>query len=186
MMRSDAWHDMSFNARRMLDLLEIENMLHGGHENGRLILTYNQIVKSGISRGSIPDTIKEVERLRWIEVTRGGYRDPGRSWPNRYRLTHRRTEKKNPETGATEYIEPTHDWRRYQKPVQVVQKAVPSRFRKRYANGKSASTDSCETAVPTPHSRVPESEPPYISRGGGRGSAGGMQQPTLVWDRDDV
>ena len=52
MMRSDAWRDMSVNARRMLDLLEIEHLSHGGYENSNLIMTYDQFVAGGIRRGS--------------------------------------------------------------------------------------------------------------------------------------
>lgn len=112
MMRSDAWRDMSVNARRMLDLLEIEHLSHGGYENGNLIMTYDQFVAGGIRRGSISATIAELEELGWIEVNRGGYRGFARSWPHRFRLTHRR-QRVRPEVGMPYLVEGTHDWRQY-------------------------------------------------------------------------
>jgi hypothetical protein len=112
MMPSDAWRDMSINGRRMLDLLEIEHLAHGGYENGNLFMTYDQFVAGGIRRGSIFATIAELERLGWIEVSRGGYRGFARSWPSRFRLTHRRTRIK-PEIGAPYLVEATDEWRRY-------------------------------------------------------------------------
>jgi hypothetical protein len=112
MMRSEAWRDMSINARRMLDRLEIEHMSHGGYENGNLVVTYDQFVAGGIRREAIYKTIAELERLGWIEVTRGGHRGFARSWPHRLRLTDRRTRIK-PEIGAPYLVEGTHDWRRY-------------------------------------------------------------------------
>jgi hypothetical protein len=112
MMRSDAWRDMSINGRRMLDLLEIEHLAHGGYENGSLVMTYDQFVVGGIRRGSIFTTIAELERLRWIEVIRGGYRGFARSLPTRFRLTHRRT-RIRPENGTPYLVEATHDWRHY-------------------------------------------------------------------------
>ena len=112
MMRSDAWRDMSVNARRMLDLLEIEHLSHGGYENSNLIMTYDQFVAGGIRRGSISATIAELEELGWIEVNRGGYRGFARSWPHRFRLTHRR-QRVRPEVGMPYLVEGTHDWRQY-------------------------------------------------------------------------
>lgn len=114
MMRSDTWRDMSINGRRMLDLLEIEYLTCGGYENGNLVITYDQFVAGGIRRASISATIAELERLGWIEVTRGGYRGFARSWPHRFRLTHRRT-RIRAEIGAPYLVDATHDWRHYRR-----------------------------------------------------------------------
>jgi hypothetical protein len=88
---------MSINARRMLDLLELEHMAHGGRENGNLMLTF---VRAGIRRESIAPTMVELERLGWIEVYRGGYRGFARSMPNRSRLTVNRRAKGTPDRRA--------------------------------------------------------------------------------------
>jgi hypothetical protein len=138
MMRSDAWRDLSINGRRMLDLLEIEHLAHGGCENGKLMMTYDQFVAGGIRRGSISATITELEQLGWIEVSRGGYRGFARSWPHRYRLTHRRT-RVRPEIGVLYFIEGTHDWRRYksEKSDRMVPELAPPQFHNRHCNSKT-------------------------------------------------
>ena len=69
-------------------------------------------VAGGFRREAISKTIAELERLGWIEVTRGGHRGFARSWPHRFRLTHRRTRIKA-EIDAPYVVEATHDWRRY-------------------------------------------------------------------------
>lgn len=172
MMRSDAWRDMSINARRVLDLLEIEHLNHGGYENGNLVITYNHFVAGGIRRASIFATIAELERLGWIEVSRGGYRGFARSWPHRFRLTHRRT-RVRPEIGASYLVEATHDWRQYcsEKSDRMVPKAAPAQFHDRHCSGKAGAEASKDTAVSTPLTSVPVSEPLYRSRveGGGEG-----------------
>ena len=170
MMQSDAWRDMSINARRMLDLLEIEHLKHGGYENGNLMMTYNQFVAGGIRRSSIFATIAELEKLGWIEVSRGGYRGFARSWPHRFRLTHRRT-RIQPAIGAPYLVEPTHDWRHYrsQKSCGMVPEAAPSQSQNRHCNGKPGANGSSNSAVLTPSASVPVSAPPSISRVEGRG-----------------
>jgi hypothetical protein len=174
MLRSDAWRDMPINARRMLDLLEIEHMNHGGYENGNLVITYDQFVAAGIRRSSIFATIAELERLGWIEVSRGGYRGFARSWPQRFRLTHRRT-RFRPATGEPYLVEPTHEWRHYrsQKSNGMVPEPVPSQSHKRHCNGKAGANGSSDSAVPAPSLSVPVPAPLYISRAEGGGPEGG-------------
>jgi hypothetical protein len=172
MMRSDAWRDMSVNARRMLDLVEIEHLAHGGYENGNLVITYDRFVAGGIRRGSISATIAELERLGWIEVTRGGYRGFARSWPHRFRLTHRRTQIR-PEIGAPYLVEATDDWRHYrsEKSDRMVPEAVPPQSRNRHCNGKSCADGSSNPAASAPSASVPVSAPLYRFRveGGAEG-----------------
>ncbi len=112
MMQSDAWRDMSINGWRMLVLLELQHLAHGGYENGNLVMTYDQFVDKGIRRESISRVIAELERLGWIEVTRGLYRGFARSAPHHFRLTHRRT-RVRPEVGFPYLVEGTDDWRHY-------------------------------------------------------------------------
>jgi hypothetical protein len=172
MMQSDAWRDMSINGRRMLDLLEIEHLKHGGYENGNLVMTYAQFVANGIRRESTPATIAELERLGWIEVTRGGYRGFARSWPHRFRLTHRRTRIK-PEVGAPYLVEATHDWRHYrsEKSNRMVPEPAPSQYRNRHCNDATGAIGSSDTAAVPLSQSVPDSVPLYRSRvvGGGEG-----------------
>jgi hypothetical protein len=179
MMRSDAWRDMSVNARRMLDLLEIEHLAHGGYENGNLVITYDQFVAGGIRRASIFATIAELERLGWIEVHRGGYRGFARSWPHRFRLTHRRTRIK-PQIGAPYLVEATHDWQRYssKKSDPMVPEPAPPQCHIRHRGGITEAHGSSEPAVPGSSTSVPDPAPLYISRaeGGGEGCGARLVQ----------
>jgi hypothetical protein len=165
MMQSDAWRDMSVNARRMLDLLETEYLMHGGYENGNLIITYDQFVAGGIRRESISATIAELERLGWLEVTRGLYRGFARSTPHRFRLTHRRT-RVRPERGTPYLVEPTHDWRQYrsEEPKRMVPEPALPQYRNRHRNGEIAAGQLSNSAAPALSGSVPVPAPLYISR----------------------
>ena len=69
---SPSWCSMSINCRRLIDFLMVENMNHAGLENGKLLATYDQLVKWGIPRGYIHQTITEAERLGLLLAERGG------------------------------------------------------------------------------------------------------------------
>jgi hypothetical protein len=176
MMRSDAWRDMSINARRMLDLLEIEHLTHGGYENGNLVVTYNQFVAGGIRRESIFATIAELEGLGWIEVARGFSRGFARSVPHRFRLTHRRT-RIIPEIGAPYLVQPTDDWRRYhsEKSDRMVPEPALPQYRNRHCSGATDTHGSSDTAATAPSASVPVSVPLYRSRAEGGGAGRGMR-----------
>jgi hypothetical protein len=102
MLRSPAWRALSLSARRVLDRIEIELADHGGTDNGRLPVTYDNFEQFGIHRHAIGAAIREVVALGFVEIT-----DPGRAgnadWrkPNLFRLTFRNTK-----------YAPTHEWRK--------------------------------------------------------------------------
>jgi hypothetical protein len=102
MLRSPAWRALGLSARRMLDRIEIELADHGGTDNGKLPVTYNDFVQYGIHRHSIRSAIREVVALGFVEIT-----EPGRAgnaeWrkPNLFRLTYRNTK----------YV-PTDEWQK--------------------------------------------------------------------------
>jgi hypothetical protein len=105
MRRSPAWAQLSDNARRLLDRLEVEHMEHGGSENGSLICTYDDFEKSGIRRPSVPRSLRECVLLGFVEVTtQGGLAVSDRRFPSRYRLTYVQGRGKSPN--------PTHDWQK--------------------------------------------------------------------------
>jgi hypothetical protein len=105
MLESPAYRTLSLSARRVLDRIEIELAHHGGHDNGKLPITFNQFHEYGIHRHSIAPGMREAAALGFCVVTekgRGGnaeYRAP-----NFFRLTYRPT-KGLPGDG-------THEWRR--------------------------------------------------------------------------
>ena len=45
MLESPAWRALSLSAHRVLDRLDIENRHHGGKDNGKLIVTFEQFCR---------------------------------------------------------------------------------------------------------------------------------------------
>jgi hypothetical protein len=103
MLRSPAWCVLSLSARRVLDRIEIELADHGGMDNGRLPVTYDDFARYGIDRDAIAPAIREVTALGFVEVT-----EPGRAGnadyrkPNLFRLTY-----KHSNNAAA-----THEWKK--------------------------------------------------------------------------
>ena len=105
MLEAPAWRVLSLSARRVIERVEIELAHHGGKDNGRLIVTYDDLVNYGIDRHAIAPAIREAAALGFIEVTEHG-RAGNAKWrtPNCFRLTFRPT-KGLPGDG-------THGWRK--------------------------------------------------------------------------
>jgi hypothetical protein len=106
MIESPAWRTLSLSARRVIDRIEIELAHHGGNDNGRLPVTFEDFEAYGIHHDAIAPAIREAGALGFIRVMergRGGnaeYRQP-----NKFFLTfaHCRTSRAEP---------PAHDWRK--------------------------------------------------------------------------
>jgi hypothetical protein len=103
MLRSPAWCALSLSARRILDRVEIELANHGGVDNGKLPVTYDDFARYGIDRDAIATAIRECTALGFLEVTEAG-RAGNAEWrkPNLFRLTYR----------ETRHAGPTHEWKR--------------------------------------------------------------------------
>src|SRR5439155_8307807 len=115
MRRAPAWRALSNNALRALLRLELEHLNHGGRDNGRLPVSYDDFQRSGIRRQSVAAAINELVVFGFIvitEVGRRGSADVRR--PSIYRLTYLRTF----ENG--EWQLPTDDWERI--PKSTIQK----------------------------------------------------------------
>jgi hypothetical protein len=110
MLMSPAYRQMSLSARRVLDRIEIEFAHHGGTNNGRLPVTYDDFASYGIHRHCIAPAIRELEALGFIQVTEVG-RAGNAEWrrPNLFRLTHRSMDR-NPVT---------NEWARIQNEEQA-------------------------------------------------------------------
>ena len=89
MLESPAYRALSRAARQILDRIEIELAHHGGKDNGRLPVTFDDFVAYGVNRHAIAPAIRELVALGFIEVTQQGragnaeFRRPGK-----YRLTY--------------------------------------------------------------------------------------------------
>lgn len=113
MRESIAWRYLPDNARRVLDRLELEHMLHAGLENGHLPCTYSDFAAAGIRRPSIPVALRQCVALGFVEVTKQGGRSRAENrWPSLYRLTYI--------VGGGKSEPPTNDWQR----VKTVEEAM--------------------------------------------------------------
>jgi hypothetical protein len=103
MLESPAYRVASLSCRMILDRIAIEFAHHGGNDNGKLPVTYNQFVEYGLYRHSIGPAIHEGEALGIFFCTERGRANAGefRS-PNLFRLSHR----------PCGNAEPTNEWRR--------------------------------------------------------------------------
>jgi hypothetical protein len=103
MLESPPFQALSLSARRVLDRLEIELGHHGGQDNGKLPVTFDDFVRYGINRQQIAPAIRECAVLGFLEVTaRGRAGNAEFRTPNKFRLTYVYA------AGTS----PTHDWRR--------------------------------------------------------------------------
>jgi hypothetical protein len=90
MLESPAYRVLSLGARRVLDRIEIELAHHGGNDNGRLPVTFDQFVEYGMNRHTVAPAIREVCALGFVEVTERGFAGNAEfRRANRFRLTYR-------------------------------------------------------------------------------------------------
>jgi hypothetical protein len=105
MLESPAYRVLSLSGRRVLDRVEIELAHHGGTDNGRLPVTYDDFVKYGMHRHAIAPAIREAVALGFVEITEHGRAgNAEHRTPNLFRLTYR-SAKGLPGNG-------THEWRK--------------------------------------------------------------------------
>jgi hypothetical protein len=90
MMQSPAYRVLSLSALRVLSRMQIELANHGGKDNGRLPITYDDFAAYGIDRHAISPALREAEALGFIQVMERG-RAGNADWrtPSLYRLTFR-------------------------------------------------------------------------------------------------
>src|SRR5262249_5186656 len=103
MMESPAYQILSLAGHRILARIEIELAHHGGNDNGRLPVTFDQFAEYAIHRHAIAPGLREVCALGFAEITEHG-RAGNAEWrrPNLFRLTYR------PVGNA----KPTDEWQR--------------------------------------------------------------------------
>jgi hypothetical protein len=90
MLRSPAWRILSLSGRRLLDRVEIELADHGGTDNGKLPVTYDDFQRYGIHRHAIGPAIREVVALGFLVITEMGRAGNAEfRKPNLFRLTYR-------------------------------------------------------------------------------------------------
>jgi hypothetical protein len=188
MLESPAWRVLSRGARQFLDRLQIEHMAHGGRENGKLPLTYQDLIAYGMTRAQIAPAMREAEALGFAICTkrgRGGNADCRA--PNLWRLTY----VQSVTTSSVAAALPTDEWEKIKTVVEAEAKAANARanknplkvaFGKRQKNRsryrKPALVPMSETDTETASAPVSETGTtrsvwkltlPSIARVGGRG-----------------
>ena len=124
MIKSPAWSVLSLSARRVLDRIEIEHADHGGNENGRLPVTYDDFERYGIHRHAIGPAIRETVALGFAEITeRGRAGNAEFRSPHKFRLTYFRVGR----------APPTNEWQR----IKTVEEAQLARAARREAPQKT-------------------------------------------------
>jgi hypothetical protein len=139
MLRSPAWCVLSLSARRVLDRIEIELADHGGMDNGKLPVTYDDFARYGIDRDAIAPAIREVTALGFVEVT-----EPGRAGnadyrkPNLFRLTYKHSN----DAAAT------HEWKKITiEEAKLIARAARS-AKTKLQSGKTANSSRGKPQTP--------------------------------------
>jgi hypothetical protein len=106
MLESPAYRALSLSAHRAMARIEIELASHGGNDNGRLTVTFEDFIAYGIHHNAIAPAIRELEALGFIHVTeRGRGGNSEHRQPNKFFLTFAHSRE-------SRQIPPTHDWRK--------------------------------------------------------------------------
>jgi hypothetical protein len=72
LIEAPAWRALSRPARLALDRIEIEHMRHGGQDNGKLAVTFDDFEDHGIHRHIVASAIRECIALGLLVITRRG------------------------------------------------------------------------------------------------------------------
>jgi hypothetical protein len=124
MLESPAHRVLSLAALRALYRIEVELSNHGGNDNGKLPVTFQQFEEWGVRRHSIASAIRELAALGFIEVTQHGYGGAaGMHAPNLYRLTYRPSHR----LSKKERNDTTNEWRKIKTPAEAEAAAATAR-----------------------------------------------------------
>ena len=105
MMVSPAYRTLSLAGHRAISRVEVELAQHGGNDNGKLPVTFDDFEEYGLDRHSIAPALKEAGALGFIEITERGRQGlANRRKPNLFRLTYRPLPNDRKGDG-------THEWR---------------------------------------------------------------------------
>jgi hypothetical protein len=106
MMENPAYRVLSLSAHRVLSRIEIEWAHHGGQDNGRLPVTFDDFAEYGVHRTAIGPALSELEALGFIVITEKGKMARAADYrrPNKFLLTSR---------PANKGVDPLHKWKRF-------------------------------------------------------------------------
>ena len=117
LLKSPVWDVLSNTARKIIARIEIELANHGGKDNGKLPVTYEQFRQYGISRRLVARSIREAEALGIISCKHGRGGNADLRQPSLFGLTYRRTDN----------APATDDWRRITTKSEAKKTAAAAR-----------------------------------------------------------
>ena len=137
MLESGAFRSLSIHARRALDRIMLEHMQHGGQDNGRLKVTWNDFVKFGTGRKFVKFAIGELVAVGLIAIEQPGRRAWGqdKGEPTQYRLTYL------PVSEPNNFHPATNEWMKFETDIRAARSAIKAKQRKTHHkfNGQVAS-----------------------------------------------
>ncbi len=142
MLESPAYRVLSQSAHRALARIEIELAHHGGTDNGKLPVTFDNFVDYGMDRHSIAPALRELVALGFVEITERG-RAGNAEWraPNRFRLTYKHTGRASG----------TDEWKR----IESLEEAQALARAARRAVSSARRTKSQCVNIPNPSASIP-------------------------------
>jgi hypothetical protein len=165
----------------VLDRIEIELAHHGGNDNGKLPVTYDDFRQYGIDRDAIAPAIRENEALGFLKITERG-RAGNREFrsPNKFGLTYRHWDR----------AKPTDEWRRLETIedaeaiAQAARKQISSRGKPQVSVGETPTKNTNSPVGKTPTTAI-VGKPRLLSISGvpdhmGGGATGTSQASFLV------
>lgn len=144
LLESPAYRVLSLSAHRALSRIEIELAHHGGNDNGKLPVTFDDFARYGIRRHSIGPALNELEALGFIRVTERGKPAKGAEYrrPNLFLLATREGLDGVGLSGCP--------WRRFKtvdEAEAVRQRALDQQKNSKAASAETAPKASAETAL---------------------------------------
>lgn len=143
LLESPAYRALSLSAHRALSRIEIELAHHGGCDNGKLPVTFDDFAECGVRRHSIRPALIELETLGLIKIVEYGKASRGAEYrrANKFRLITREGLDGVGPGGCA--------WRKFKSEVEA-QQALDRAFG-RPQNSKCPSAETALNPVPKRH-----------------------------------
>jgi hypothetical protein len=181
MLESPAYRALSLSGHRVLARIEIEHGHHGGVENGKLPVTFDDFEAYGISPKSVAPALREVQALGFVRVTERGRpskSDFGRH-PNHFELTYIHG-------AAPRYDEETDEWKQHQtleEALRVAKEARAKKDKQAVAKAKAKSKNRAPQKSEARGHKIPltgsKNHPKWT------GSLGVKNHPTVMGGKND-
>jgi hypothetical protein len=129
LLSSAAYTALNVHEHRCLSRFMLESGRHAGRDNGRLPVTYKDLLEYGVHTRHIAPSLRVLEALCLIVCTeRGRGANAEYRHPSLYRITFLRslTTPSNG-SGRSEWIPATNEWKKIESPEQASALAAPHR-----------------------------------------------------------